>query len=153
MTKKAARLSHPDIALNRLLARGAGRPRAEAIAAAAVRLTAQQAMAMTAIGALIAGLETQSEDLARVGRDADRIITLAEPFGLAPLADAARRLCDLAAMLRARGRHAPDALTVHIQALRLFAPGSPALDDADAALVLGRIAALASHVSSPLSGR
>ena len=145
MTKTAARLSHPDIALNR--------PRAQAVAAAAVRVAALQDMAMTAIEALIAELETCGGDLARIGRDAHRIITLAEPFGLTPLADAARRLCDLAAMLRARNCHAPDALTVHVRALRLFAPGSPALGDADAAVVLGRIAALASHLSSPLSGR
>jgi hypothetical protein len=145
MTK--ARLTHPDIALVRLLARGSGRPRAQAVAAAAVCLTAQQDMAMAAIEALITGLETHGEDMARIGRDADRIITLAGPFGLAPLADAARRLCDLTMNLRARNRQAPDALAVHVQALRLFAPGSPVLGDADAAMVLGRIAALASHLS------
>jgi hypothetical protein len=36
---------------------------------------------------------------------------------------------------------------VGIRALRLFAPDSPVLDDAEAALVLGRIAALATHFS------
>jgi len=39
------------------------------------------------------------------------------------------------------------AMTVHIRALRLFAPGSPAIGDAQAAMVRGRIAALAAHLS------
>jgi hypothetical protein len=54
---------------------------------------------------------------------------------------------DLVVMLRLRNRHAPDALRVHIQALRLFAPDSPIAGDAGASLVLSRIAALAAHLS------
>jgi hypothetical protein len=148
-----ADITHPRIALTGLLARGHGRPRAEAVAAATVRLDAQREMAMTAITALIDGLETRTGDLAAMGRDADRVVTLAQTFGLTPLADAAKRLCDLTALLRLRRRPAPEAVSVHVQALRLFAPGSPALHDAEAALVLGRIAALAAHLSSPLSER
>ena len=102
---------------------------------------------MAALENLIAALEADSRNLVRVGRDGDRIVTLAQAFGLTPLADAARRLCDLVLLLRQGGRNQPDAVTVHVQALRLFAPGSPVVGDAEAAMVLGRIAALAAHLS------
>jgi hypothetical protein len=55
----------------------------------------QQNMAMAAIEALIGGLEAQGTANTKpddIGRDADRIVTLAQAFGLIPLADAARRL-------------------------------------------------------------
>lgn len=145
--KKAAQLLFPENALARLLARDHGRPRAQAVAAATVRLTAQQDMAMAALESLIAGLETNTGNAGQMGRDADRIVTLAQAFGLAPLADAARRLCDLVALLQRDGRNQPEAVAVHIQALRLFSPGSPIIGDAEAAMVLGRIAALAAHLS------
>jgi hypothetical protein len=141
----------PESRLADLMQRANGRLRADAVAAATVRVQAQQEMAMAAINSLIAGLEAQDTsegETGSIGRDADRLVTLAHAFGLAPLADAARRLCDLVAMLRLRGRRAPDALAVHIQALRLFAPDSPIIGDDEAALVLGRIAALAAHLSA-----
>jgi hypothetical protein len=151
MSKNAARLFFPENHLATMLERAHGRPREDAVAAATVRLQAQQEMAMAAIQGLITGLEASDvREPDRIGHDADRIVTLAEAFGLAQLADAARRLCDLVAMLRQRNRRAPDALSVHIQALRLFAPDSPIGEDTEAALVLSRIAALAAHLSSHL---
>jgi len=151
MTTSTARIFFPENHLAALLDRAHGRPREAAIKAATIRIQAQQEMAMAAIETLIAGLEAHDPACSTpdsIGRDADRIVTLAQAFGLILLADAARRLCDLLAMLRLRSRRAPDALTVHIQALRLFAPDSPLLGDAEAALVLGRIAALTAHLSS-----
>lgn len=150
MSRKA-RLLFPENHLATLLQRAHGGLRQDAVAAATVRVQAQRAMAMTAIEALIGGLEAhdaRAANLTDISRDADRVVTLARAFELMPLADAARRLCDLVAALRLRGRHAPDALRVHVQALRLFAPGSPVVEDAEAALVLGRIAALAAHLSA-----
>lgn len=156
MKKNTARMLFPETRFTRLIQRANGRLRQDAVAAATVSLLAQEQMAMAAIESLIARLEahdTTGSDAASIARDADSLVNLAHSFGLIPLADAARRLCDLVAMLRLRNRRAPDALTVHIQALRLFAPDSPLVGDAEAALVLGRIAALAAHLSSPLSGR
>lgn len=151
MTRNIARLFFPENHLAALLDRAHGRPREVAVAAATVRVQAQHEMAMAAIEMLIAGLEahdTTGSMPDSIGRDADRIVTLAQAFGLSPLADAARRLYDLTAMLRLRNRRAPDALAVHIKALRLFAPDSPLVGDAEAALVLGRIAALTAHLSA-----
>ena len=153
MTRSKARIFFPRNHLAALLNRDHGQSRETAVAAATGHLQAQQEMAMAAIQTLIAGLEAHDPAASMpgsIGRDADRIVTLAQSFGLIALADAARRLCDLVTMLRLRNRHAPDALAVHIQALRLFAPDSSIVGDTEATLVLGRIAALTAHLSSRL---
>ncbi len=160
MTGRKSRLHYPRTRLAGLLARTQGRSRTEAIRDGARALEAQRPVAMAALDALIAGLEAGPMARSRMtdmARDADRIVTLAQGFGLFPLADAARRLCDVTALLTGRDTFDAAALDVHIRALRLFAPGSPLLDDAQAAMVLGRIAALAAHVAhqerAPLPGR
>jgi hypothetical protein len=150
MTRRKPRLQYPETRLTKLLARGQGRPRAEAVLAGTKRLEAQRAPAMAALEALIAGLERHPPArglLTEISRDGDRIIALALTFGLLPLADAAKRLCDMTALFRERNSFEAEALGVHIRALRLFAPDSPILGDEEAMLVLGRIAALAAHFS------
>ncbi len=139
-----------------MLARSHGRPRADAVRDGALRLAGQREMDFAALEALIGGLEAGSPTPARLpelARDGDRIVTLALTFGLTPLADAAKRLCDMTALLRKRNSFDAEALGVHIRALRLFAPDSPLVSDTEAALVLGRIAALAAHLASHLSAR
>src|SRR5262249_23026009 len=116
----------------------------------ALKLEAQRATAMAALEALIAGLESRAPEpalLPEIARDGDRIITLSMAFGLMPLADAAKRLCDMTALFQHQDSFNAETLGVHIRALRLFAPDSPVLGDDEAALVLGRIAALAAHFS------
>ncbi len=122
----------------------------------ALRRAGQREMGFAALEALIALLEAGSPTPSRLpelARDDDRIVTLALTFGLTPLADATKGLCYMTALLRKRNSFDAEALGVHIRALRLFAPDSPLISDMEAALVLGRIAALAAHLASHLSAR
>lgn len=154
--RRKPRLHFPENRLAALLTRAHGRARAEAVQGGAMRLQARRAVAMARLEELIAGLEAgprTREALPDIARDSDRIVTLAVCFGQSALADTARRLCDAAILLRPQDRFDPAALDVHIRALRLFAPDSPLLDDAQAAMVLGRIAALAAHLDTHLPHR
>ena len=155
MSDTTSQLHFPPNRLAELLARAHGRSRQEAIQGGTMALESQRPAAMAALETLIAGLEagplTRSR-MTKIARDADRIVTLSLYFGLFPLADAARRLWDVTVLLEGRGAFDAAALDVQIRALRLFAPGSPLLDDAQAAMVLGRIAALAAHVSHHCDG-
>ena len=136
-----------------LVDRPGGKWRDEAIAAAARNLEAMRETSLLAIGGLIDELDpprakpgaATTQRLAGVERAGNQIITLAETFGLAALAEACKRLCDLAYALRESGDCPSRPLAVHVGAIRLLAPGPRQLDDASARLVLDELGKMHVH--------
>ena len=142
---------YPHNRLGELIGRPGGRDRANAIAAAAQVLETHRQPALCEIDALIVALEEKPvakidpATMADIGMLADRIVCLALLLDLAPLAEAAMRLCDLG--LASGEAPRADPVAVHVKALRLLAPGAPALSMQEAETVLAGLAGLVRHVS------
>jgi hypothetical protein len=125
------RLLKPPARLPALVARPGGMTRDAAIARAEQRLEAQRGPAMKVIGIFITTLEAMvtpplmPAQLTEISRVTDRLIALAEIYALDGLAEAGKRLCDLAATFtEARAIHTAS-LAVHVRALRLMAMDQP----------------------------
>ena len=78
-------------------------------------------------------------------RYADQIVTLAGTFGYQSLDLATRSLCDVTDGLLGAGIDDVAPIAVHVQAMRLMAPGAPALSPPETANVLGELARILTH--------
>ena len=91
------------------------------------------------------GIPFDDEELFAVQCLADQIVTLAGTFGHAALDAAARSLCDIADGLLRAGLHHRQPIAVHVQTLRLMAPGVMALSEEHCEKLLGELARVAEH--------
>ncbi len=127
--KPRLRLLKPPNRLAPLVERPGGLPRGVAIARAEARLEAQRGAAIEMIAIFITTLETMVArpvpPLADICRVTDRLIALAMLYDLGGLAEAGKRLCDLAGAFAVSGEVHPGSLAVHVQALRLLALDTP----------------------------
>ena len=148
------------IAPNRLamlVDRPGGQAREELVAEAQRNLESARDASMAAIEEAIGMLEDLSrstlpaspERLRQFETLADRIITLAETFGLDFLSEAAKRLCDLIVATADRGERLAEFLGVHVRAIRFLAPGAHAVNEQSARHVLAGLAAVLKHVGAP----
>jgi hypothetical protein len=149
-SKPAVTTLYPHNRLGELIARPGGIDRAQAIASAARALDRNRQPARDEIEVLIRILEQPIAGLdpaamADIAALADRIVSLALLLEMETLALAAMRLCDLGLALGDAPR--ADPVAVHIKALRLLAPGAPALAADEAETVLAGLAGLVRHVS------
>jgi len=143
-TKSRSVVTHvPQTRLTSLVNRPGGMWRDQAIAEAERRVEELRATSMDVIDDEIGQLEAMGADfscrpheqLTDIKRVADRVITLAGTFGLSSLSEAAKRLCDLTNAFADREFIDRGSIEVHIRAIRLFGPKSPAVR-AEAALTI-----------------
>jgi len=143
-----------------LAARSGGISSEDAVAAAAqnveqMRDESDKVLTQTvgALEAMIAALrgDALSEGaLAQLHADADRIVSLSGMFGLETLNRVARSLCDLLSALSAAHIHDSSGVVVHVRALRLMAPGAPAMTPDAEATILAELAKLVRHYDAPM---
>jgi hypothetical protein len=84
-------------------------------------------------------------DLGAILRHADQVVTLAGTFVYECLDVATRSLCDLADGMLRTGIHDPAPIRVHVQAIRLMAPGAAVLSPEEARKVLDELAKVLKH--------
>ena len=149
-SKKKARVFVPPSSLKEQLSRPGGKSRDEAVNAAIAGVEALREKSMSAIDKAIQAVEAVAHqgtngalseaNLRDVLRNADEIVELAGTFRLQNLDTAGRSLCDLVGLLLKTSPYPAEPIAVHARALRLFAPGRPALTAAQSEVILGELA-------------
>jgi hypothetical protein len=150
-------LTHfPKSRLSELAGRFGGLSREEAVEAATRELEILRPEAIRNIEAAIAGLEKIVSD-AIPRRDgsaammktllpaADQIVTLAGTYGYTALDKAARSLCDLLDGLLRQEKTDLASIRVHVQTIRMLAPGATALAAEHVEVMLFELARLLDH--------
>ena len=139
--------------LSVLAARPGGKSRDQAVADAERSIESIRGACMAGIEeqiceleALVAGCQDPMARLARFARLADRLVSLSGTFGLDNLADAGKRLCDMACAFQGRGIYQPAPIAVCVFVIRLFAPSGAALSPRQASAVLGELTRLLRHL-------
>jgi hypothetical protein len=157
MTAEAKKVRNflPPNALTALLLRPDGKTRDEAIVAALEGIESLRATSIEAIGRAIEAIEVAAcqgaqdtlncDDLERVARDADFIISLAGAYGFTNLDTAGRSLCDLIRTLLKVAPCPAEPVVVHARALKLFAPNKPAMSSEEAQMVLQELAKIRAY--------
>jgi hypothetical protein len=145
----------PTTRLSQLGARPGGLSRDEAVAAAMVSLEAERTGAdreiqrsVTAMEHIVQGVRAAAvskTEILDVLRHADQLVTVAGMFGYSDLDAAARSLCDIADGLLRHEIYERAPLAVHVQTLRLLAPGGPPLQPGHGAILLEELAKVAQH--------
>ncbi len=133
-----------------------GVARDDAVEGALKQLESMRGESDAVIGTSIAALERtaqapeqknaysadQMQELLNCG---DQIVTLAGTFGYQALDAATRGLCDVVSGLMAAGLSETASVQVHVRAIRLLAPGAPALPPAQVAIILSELAKILDH--------
>jgi len=141
-----------------LVDRPGGKRREEAIADATRNLESVRGSSMDVIEELVAEIERRcgncvTAPLAErpaIEYVANQIITLAGTFGLLPLSEACKRLCDLVSAAEMRPELLARPLAIHARAIRLLAPKSVALDATSAMLLLSELRKVLEHFGVPM---
>jgi hypothetical protein len=155
MTVRTVKTFFPKTRLAELAAQLGGIARDEAIAGAreSVELLREEGdteinRSIGAIEAIVAGSDRRSlqeTDMRKILQLADQIVTLAGTFGYTALDKVMRSMCDVTdGLLQARLTDAAP-IIVHVQSMRLMAPGSVALTPQETAKVLGELAKILTH--------
>jgi hypothetical protein len=152
---KSVKYLMPDTRLAALVGRPGGRSREMAIAQADQQVELLREDYAKIVDELIGQLETDAarrdrppaESLATLQRSADRIITLGGSFNMLFLVEAAKRLCDLTETFARLGIVDQGSVAVHVHAIRLFGPLSPAIPPEAAADLLAELHKVYQHFS------
>jgi len=148
----------PSTRLSRLVDRDGGLWRDQAIGEAARGLAVLRERFFDILMGLIKDAEDAAlpapemlqDRLCRLQRLANQIINLAGTFGLAALGEAAKRLCDLTSALKERDTELDDAILIHVQALRLFAPRAAYPGPEAASAILAELRRVLHHFEIPI---
>lgn len=151
--RKNVAIHTPSSRLTTLVNRSGGMWREQAIEEATRRVEELRGPAMDSLDRTIAQLEVVATDVGGERTDrlhdarrlADRIIALAETFGLSALAEATKRLCDLLNAFCARKFVDEASIRVHLRAIRLFGPKSAQLSDEVLVTVLAELRKVLDH--------
>jgi len=103
---------------------------------------------MDEIDKILAGMQNNripADQMKQILHHADLIVTLSATFGYEPLARCMRSLCDVADGLLNGGLDDGAPIAVHARSMRLLAPGSVALSQAQVEVVLGELAKILTH--------
>jgi len=136
MARQIKKVYFPMTRLAELAARDGGITRAMALESAMESIGSMRPQAdaeiensIKAIEDAVAGQrQVPEEGLRAILRYGDQIVTLAGTFGYEALDHAAKSLCDLADGMLRTGMHDAAPVVVHIQTIRLMAPGGTALE-------------------------
>jgi hypothetical protein len=153
--KRKARIFLPPNALEALLSRPGGKTRDEAIESALTGIETLRTISVEAMERAIDAIELAArqgrqhtlsvEELRYVAHDADLIVSLAAAYGFANLDTAGRSLCDLIHSLLKIAPCPSEPVVVHARALKLFAPGKPAMSNEETQTVLEELARFRAH--------
>ena len=140
---KAARMLYPLTRLTSLVNRPGGATRDAAIAEASRRVENCRAASIYGIDSLIASLD--GADLKALRRTADSIISLGLTYDLTALAEACKRLGDLAQAFIDRDTCESEPIVVHIRAIHLLNPKTARLSAEAADTILGQLDKVLQH--------
>lgn len=152
MRTAPARIFRPPNRLAMLVEQPGGLPRAFAVERAGRRVEALRRPAMKALAILIdtlgematPGQPLMPGELPHLRRVAGQLVSLALVYDQDALAEAGMNLCDLLAAFGRSGRPQRDAVEVHIDALRLLAPGC-ATSEEEISRVLDQLDQMLAH--------
>lgn len=154
--KAKKKVYFPKTRLAELAARAGGLTRDDAIDGAMQSLDSLRGQSDAEIGNSIAAMEAivfapgaagalAESQIVAVQCRADQVVTLAGTFGHAALDAAARSLCDIADGLLRAGLRDRQPIAVHVQTLRLMAPGATTLSAQHSATMLGELSKVTEH--------
>lgn len=153
--RKPKKTFFPKTRLSELVARPGGIPRDLAVEGAMAAIQELRGESDKMIGLLIEaieeivygskGMQLSHEDMFRVLKHADQIVTLAGTFGYQFLDIAVRSLCDVTDGLIRSNMHDAAPIAVHIQSMRLLGPNTNTLTPEQAGKVLGELAKILTH--------
>ncbi|HEY0282428.1 MAG TPA: hypothetical protein VGC27_07385 [Rhizomicrobium sp.] len=140
-----------------------GISRTEAVTAATASIESLREEYVKLIPLEIAALETivaeagadeiDARDIERLLDRAGRLLTLSGTFGYSLLDAVAKCFCDLAAGMIEKGITCTGPITVHLRAMRLVCPGSPALAEAESRGILDELLKIHAHFGLTPHGR
>lgn len=155
MTRVAKKVHFPKTRLSELAARSGGVTRDKAVEEALKSIDNLRDHAIATIDSATQDIQAivysakdgtiAADDMQKILRGADSIVTMAATFGMSALENIGKSLCDVTAGLIAgdMGDMAP--IAVHVQAIRLAAPNKPEIAEAEAARVLGELGKVRAH--------
>lgn len=154
-SRKPRKVYFPKTRLAELVARPGGIPRDIAIEGALEAIQELRGESDKMIVLLIEGIEKtvqgaknnrlSDDDMRKVLRYADEIVTLAGTFGYQFLDIAVRSLCDVADGLLHASLNDVAPVAVHVQSMRLLGPGVNALNPEQAGKVLSELSKILTH--------
>jgi len=162
MTRVAKMIHFPTTRLTELVARGGGVTREQAVEDAKKSVENLRDLALETIESAIRAIEAiaysakhnrlDGAAMKEVLIKADQLVTITATFGLDGLESVVKSLCDVTDGLLALGSNDAAPIIVHVQAMRLLAPGSASLDAEQSQRVLSELTKVREHFHfAPLS--
>lgn len=155
MAGVAKKVHFPKTRLSELAARNGGVTRDRAVEEALKSIDNLRDHAVTTIESATQAIEgiaysakggrIAAEDMQKILRDADCIVTMAATFGMKALENVAKSLCDVTAGMIGNNMGDAAPIAVHVQAIRLAAPSKAELGEAEAGHVLGELTKVRMH--------
>jgi hypothetical protein len=162
MTRSAKTIHFPTTRLTELVARGGGKTREQAVEEAKKSIEGLRDLAFETIENTLRAIETiaygakhaqlSGADMKEILSLADRVVTMSATFDQNVLEGVVKSLCDVTDGLLSRGSTDAAPILVHVQAMRLMAPGSAVLTAEQSQHVLAELTKVRAHFHfAPLS--
>jgi hypothetical protein len=155
MTRAMKMIHFPVTRLSELVARNGGVTREHAVEEAKKSIEGLRDLALETIEAALKEIETavygakrrklDSKSLREILMQADHIVTMTGTFGLETLECATKSLCDVVDGMMTRGSDDAAPVMVHVQTMRLLAPGSMVLNEEQVQHLLGELTKVRTH--------
>ncbi len=162
MTRAMKMIHFPVTRLTELVARNGGVTREHAVEEAKKSIEGLRDLALETIEAALKEIEAavygakrrklDSKAMREILIQADHIVTMTATFGLETLECATKSLCDVVDGMMTRGSDDAAPIMVHVQTMRLLAPGSAPLNEEQSQCVLSELTKVREHFQfAPLS--
>jgi hypothetical protein len=155
MARVSKKIHFPTTRFSELASRSGGVTRDKAVDEAMKSIDNLRDHAVSTIEISTASIQTivdsakggriEKDAMIKILREADNIVTMAGTFGMATLENIGKSLCDIADGLLSHEMHDVAPVMVHIQAIRLAAPGKPELGEPEASHILGQLSKVRTH--------
>ena len=150
MSRAITKIHFPRTRLAELVARSGGMSREQAVEAANASAESLRELAFQTIEITIRDIEAgvacaknnrlDAAGMKEILDHADRLVTMTSMFELDMLEEVLKSLCDVIAALTAQACEDAAPILVHVQAMRLLAPGGAELDIEPARHILSNLA-------------
>lgn len=155
MPKVAKKIHFPTTRLAELASRPGGMTRSDALEEASKGIQTLLGVGIETVEKALAKIEKiaysgkggklDPAQMMDILREADQIVTMAATFGFAGLEEAAKSLCDIADGLLSNELHDAAPVLVHVQSMRLMAPGGAEISAEAIAHILAELAKVRTH--------
>jgi hypothetical protein len=155
MARVAKKIHFPKTRLTELASRSGGVTRDRAVEEAFKSIDNLRDHAVSTIDTATTSIENilraakgghiTKDEMRKVLRGADNIVTMAGTFGMETLEKIGKSLCDIADGLLSHSTQDIAPIAVHVQAIRLAAPGKPELAAPAASHILSELAKVRAH--------